>query len=665
MKRTCHTLCLASITLPLCVALVLSMVPVFFLDRFVFYVYTAVVLLLLTLTVWRHRRIHSTVRRYLGAVADMLNPEQKNALDATPLPVVLLAEDRTVVWYNARFCREVLRGTDMYGEGIQKRFEGLTENALQQEYLPCVHDGEQTYAVYVSPLSHEQMTGYVLYFADNTELTHISTEYANSRPVVFSIYIDNDAEVAKELRESERARLLSRVEELLEDWVASFAGVFRKCASGRFFALIEYRHFDSILASRFNILDRVRALRTESGASMTLSIGVGVGTSALEAEIQSYQSLDMALGRGGDQVAVKTENGYDFYGGVSKNIQKHTKVRTRVMASALADSIRNSDKVLLMGHRYSDLDCLGSCAALTEMCRHLGKTAYTIVDRKTTLADVLIQHYEQAGKTDVFITEEEALPLLTEHTLLIITDTHQADRLDAPSLYQKSRTVVVIDHHRKMVDHIRDTTLFYHEPHAGSASEMVAELTQYLSNARLSTVSAEALLAGIMLDTRGFVLNAGVRTFEAAAYLRRMGADTVTVKQLFSETMETYRLKAEIVASAEQYEVTAIACVEETGGTQLRIAAAQAADELLSVKDVEASFVIFTDGEGFSVSARSYGAINVQLVMEALGGGGHRTMAGAYVNTDNKAVALERLKQAIDGYLAERQHALEAEQSAQ
>lgn len=646
-------------------ALVVFLVPVFFLNRPVFYGQLAVTVLLIAGVLWRQMALQRDMRRYLQGVADSLNRQDRESLESTPVPVLLISATGEVVWYNTLFRKEVLGGEDVYGAALDTVFNELRTEQLSRRFLPRVARGNRTYAVYAAKLRADEQAGYVLYCADNTELTRIAAEYEDSRPVVLSLYIDNSEEIMQNLRDSERAQILSRVESLLEDWVAASNGVFRKCGNDRFLALTEQRQLAAMLDSRFDILDKVRAVRTADGASVTLSVGVGTGRTLSEAETQSRQSLDMALGRGGDQAAVKTANGFDFYGGLAKSVEKRTKVRTRVVASALQDMIVTSDNVLLMGHRYSDLDCLGACAALTAVCRSLGKSAYTVYDPQTTLAEVLVQRYAAEQRNDWFVEEQDALPLMTENTLLIIADIHQPERLECPALYQRAKAVVVIDHHRKMVAHIDNAGLFYHEPHASSASEMVAELVQYMPDARISRLEAEALLAGMMLDTRSFVMKAGVRTFEAAAYLRRLGADTVEAKRMFAESMDTYRLKSEIVASAEQYGSTAIACTSLHGGAQLRIAAAQAADELLCVQGVEASFVLFPEGDGFNVSARSYGAVNVQLVMEAVGGGGHQTMAGAYLKNTNQQAAVALLHKAIDAYLTERRRAQKVQQQSE
>ncbi len=647
-------------------ALVLALVPVFFLSRTIFYVQLVLTLAVVAMAVGHTGRIQRRIRRYLSGAADNLDQTNHHALENTPVPIALVSEPGELVWYNTLFRGGVLGGEEAYGALITEVFGGLPLDRLGRQCIPAVTRGDKTYTVYTAKLRGQEDAAYVLYFVDISELTEIAEEYANSRPVVLSLYIDNGEEITQDLRDSERAQLISRVETLLEDWIALSNGIFRKCGTDRFLALVEARALEGMLGSRFDILDRVRAVQTAKGASFTLSIGVGMGDTLTEAEAQSRQSLDMALGRGGDQAAVKTANGFDFYGGLSKSVEKRTKVRTRVMAAALHDMIQNSDSVLLMGHQYSDLDCLGSCAALTEVCRSIGKPAYTVYDDRTTLAGVLVQRYREHGHDDLFVTAEEALPLVNDNTLVIITDTHQSERVEIPELYIKAERFVVIDHHRKMVGHINNAAMFYHEPNASSASEMVAELVQYIPSARISRLAAEALLAGIMLDTRNFVMKAGVRTFEAAAYLRRVGADTVEVKRLFSETMDTYRLKADIISAAERYnDVTAIAFADEGEGSQLRIAASQAADELLCVKGIEASFVLFPTHGGFSVSARSYGAVNVQLIMEAVGGGGHQTMAGAFIKTEDRQVAASQLHQAIDASLEERRRAKAIQQSEQ
>lgn len=631
-----------------------------FVNRTVFWVAAAVAVPVWGYGIWRLLYVKRDIRRYLVSIADRLNQQDRAALEQTPVPVAVVSDNSEIIWYNDLFRREVLRSEEMLGKPLEDVFADLSAGKLAGRVLPQVSCNQRTYAVYVNKLRVHDEVAYVLYCFDHTELTHIAAEYELSRPVVLSLCLDNSDEVMKTLRDSERAQLFSQVDILLEDWANAHNGLFRKSRSDRFMIVLEQRYLEQIKHDRFDILDKVRAIPTADNSRLTLSVGVGSGKTLLEADLQAIQMLDMALGRGGDQAVVKTQNGFDFYGGLSKSVEKRTKVRSRVIAAALQQMIMESDMVITMGHRYSDLDCLGSAVALTAACRSLGKPAYTVYDPQTTLAGALVEYYRQNGKGDVFAESDAVLPRMTDKTLLIITDIHQPERLDMPAIYQKAEIVAVIDHHRKMVEHIDDAVLFYHEPYSSSASELVTEILQYMSGVTVSRLEAEALLSGIMLDTRHFVMKAGVRTFEAAAYLRKLGADTVEVKRLFSEDMTVYQRKAEIVSAAESYRGMAIAWAE-SGGTGMRIAASQAADELLCVKEVEASFVMFVENGGVNISARSYGEINVQLIMEAVGGGGHQTMAGAYLKDTDLAAATTLLHKAVDTYLSERERARAAQ----
>ncbi|MCI8501189.1 MAG: DHH family phosphoesterase, partial [Oscillospiraceae bacterium] len=353
---------------------------------------------------------------------------------------------------------------------------------------------------------------------------------------------------------------------------------------------------------------------------------------------------------GGDQAVVKTVNGYDFYGGISKGIEKHTRVKSRIIATALLELVETSENVIVMGHRASDLDCVGSAVALAQAIRRLGKPAIVAIDRKSSLASSLITKVSENGAENLFVHPDVAKDYVSRRTLLIIVDTHNPLFVESNELYKLCKNVVVIDHHRKMVNYIDNAVIFHHEPFASSTSEMVSELLQYFGDrCRPTREDAEALLSGIMLDTRNFAIRTGVRTFEAAAYLRRIGADTVAVRKLFSSTMDDYQRRSSLVQNAEIYRNCAIA-VSSQNFEDIRIVAPQAADELLGINEVAASFVIYNTGGGISLSARSMGELNVQVVMEYLGGGGHHTMAGAQLKDVTAEEAKEKLLAAIDHY---------------
>lgn len=567
---------------------------------------------------------------------------EREALEAFPMPALLTDERGEIVFYNDLFSAQVLDGVEAVGRTTEEIFPNLNERELARRSTLDVQVGAHRLTAYISPTDG----GYAVYFSDNTVLKNVAAEYTASRPVVLLICIDNLEEATEKLRDGTRVRIAGQIETLLEDWITASGGILQKYGSDRFVAVTENRHLADMTKTRFAILDTVRNAFSETEGGITLSIGVGQGKTMQECHSMARHALDMALSRGGDQAALKTANGFDFYGGVSRGVERRTKVRTRVIANALSDLIRSSDRVLVMGHRLSDLDCVGSGLALTSAVRRLGVTAHAVIRRQTSMANELISRFEAAGQTDLCVEPEQALEWIGENTLLIITDVHTAALLDSPAVYEAARRVVVIDHHRKMVNHIQDAVLTYHEPSSSSACELVTELVQYMGVGIIGRLEAEALLSGMMLDTRSFVLRTGVRTFEAAAYLRRLGADTVSVKKMFSESMELYRRKSELMSRTVVYKEMAIAVANEDF-SDMRAAAAQAADELLSVQGVVASFVICRMGREVNVSARSYGDCNVQVLMEALGGGGHLTMAGAQVVGQTVFEVEKRLKEII------------------
>ncbi len=605
-------------------------------------------LLLLAATVFialRYRRVLQGLHELWEA---SLDPHRQELLAAFPMPAIAVTAAGEILFANNRFRKGVVHGDDATGLMLTDVFSGISPKDLRKKTAVDVVCGDSKLTAYINCVADDE-TVFVLYFSDNTELKDTAAEYTASRPVVLMLCIDNLDEATADMRESARARIAGQIETMLDEWIVQSGGILRKFAGDRFMAVVENRHLNAMTKDRFSILDRVRSAFVTDGMSITVSIGVGQGKTMQECESMARQALEMALARGGDQTAIKTINGFDFYGGRSKGVERRTKVRTRVIANALGDLIRSSDRVLVMGHRQSDLDCLGSAIAMTVAARHMGKDAVTVVRRRATMAGDLIERYVEAGKADLFAEPDEIIENITPRTLLIITDTHAANMLDCPEIYETASRVAIIDHHRKLVNHIQDTALSYHEPSSSSACELVTELLQYMGEALIGRMEADALLSGIMLDTRNFVLHTGVRTFEAAAHLRRLGADTVAVKRMFSGGLEMYQKKCDLVSQAEQYHHTAIVTTD-ADYSDCRAVPAQAADEMLSIQGIKASFVLCVAGDEIIISARSYGECNVQLIMEALGGGGHLTMAGTQLKNTTVAEARERLCAAIDEY---------------
>ena len=620
-------------------------------NKVVFWTALPVVLVFGLLTILRLRKLRRQIGELLTVQAQRLKSGDREALEQFPIPAIALSGRREILWYNGLFRDEVLGQHDLAGDN----FDCITTTKLDDF---CRPEGVQlTYTGKIYRVSgmhtKDGETGiYTLYFTDITQLARDASLYHMTRPAVMLVMMDNYSDIVQQARESEKSRIIGAIDSTLEDFIGRMTTSFIKRYDGdKFLMVVEERHLEKIIEGRFSILDEIRKIETNSGVSVTLSIGVGRGEETLaQSELSASQALDMALGRGGDQAAVKPRTQYEFYGGVSKGVEKRTKVKSRIVANALSELIETADHVLVMGHKFGDLDCIGASVGMATAIRSIGKQAEVVVDRDKNLAKILIEMVTKDGNNNLFVDPEEARFSITPETLLIICDTHTPNLVESLEVYERCKTVVVIDHHRKMVNHIDNAVIFYHEPYASSASEMVTELIQYMGdNCRISSVVAQALLSGIMLDTRNFVLKTGVRTFEAAAYLRRIGADTIVVRKLFASTLDSYQRKTRIVNAAQIYKSCAVA-ESDFSSDDMRIVAPQAADELLGIDGVDGSFVLYEAGGCINISARSMGAINVQLIMEKLGGGGHHTMAGAQIRNVEMEKAKQMLFESIDDY---------------
>lgn len=590
--------------------------------------------------------------QYYARIDDELEAKMHMSVHNFPMSAVIIDSVGRIVWTNGKFTEEFPECCE-YGKELSDITDIPAADFFTDDGVTITYK-DSVYKVFARvPDEEEAKELTLLFFKNITDITALETEKKLSQPVVILFMVDGYEELISGCLESEKAHVSVQIDKLLEDFAGQTTGVLRKNASDRFIAVIEERHLQEILSNKVEILDKAREIFVNDRLNVTMSIGIGrTGKTLKESEQFARQALEMALGRGGDQAAVKTDNGFEFYGGVSKGVERHTKVKTRIIANSLLELVDNADKIFIMGHKYSDLDSVGSSVGLTCAIRNLGKSAWAVCDYNTSLAKVLIDRFPHVdGEEPLFREPSDAIEELTDNSLLIICDTHNPLIIESKELYEKAKKVVVIDHHRKMVNYIDNAVIFHHEPYASSASEMVTELIQYFGEAgKLRAVQAECLLAGIMLDTKNFVMKTGVRTFEAAAVLRKMGADTITVKKMFSSSIDSYKRKTQIVAEAEIYRKCAIAPCDFYAD-DLRIVAPQAADELLTIKNVDASFVLYkTMSNEISISARSMGNLNVQLIMEALGGGGHQTMAGAQLKNETLSEALEVLKKSIDDY---------------
>ncbi len=578
-------------------------------------------------------------------VVHAIDDEGKKQLEDIGCAAAVIGENNEIIAVNRHFKESICSGESPVSAPLTDYLDGHDIHTIFSDKGTDTKRNDKWYVVF----GVKSGSGAVVYFIDNDLYKSNSDEYIASRPVVAIVTFDNKEELERQAEEGKASQVTVAVEQTIVKWVASTTGFYKKISGGRYVIVMEERYIRKFMDEKFKILEDIREIKINERVNATISIGVGHGGQTFkENELWARQALEIALGRGGDQAAVKQSEEYQFFGGVSKGVEKRDKVRTRVIAGSLITHVKNSSNVIIMGHRYSDLDAVGACIGMwSSVSKGLKKPAYICINRQQTLAKPLVASFERAGFENIFKTESEILDIMDSRSLLIIVDTHSPNFLESKLIYEHAERVVVIDHHRMMVNHIDNAVVFFHEPYASSACEMTAELIQYLSSEPPSRLESEAMLSGIMLDTKNFVLRTGVRTFEAAAYLRKNGADTVEVKRLFSNSIDTYKVKYKLVSDAEIFNYCAIACADETT-PDIRIASAQAADELLGIENVKASFVMYKTGKTVNISARSLGDLNVQVIMESLGGGGHQTMAACQMEDVSIAEARERLVSIIN-----------------
>lgn len=620
-------------------------------NLYVFGIEMSVAIASIIIVVFGIRRFNHHINRTVRQAAEKLCSENLTYLNQFNIPVVVVGSYDDVVWFNDSFKTIMCNGRDCAGDLINHYIPNTSiDNILRSDGADVMY-GERRYTVVGCALSEKSK---VLYFVDDTYYKETTDEYMNSRPVIATVEFDNVDEFEKD-DDQQQSYIIVNVEKTIQKWAAKFNGLYKKMYNGRYMVIFEERVIDALTEDNFSLLEEVKEVPLEGTVCKpTISIGIGrCAVSFKQCELWSRNALDMALGRGGDQAAIKTKDQYRFYGGNSQGFEKIDKVRTRVIASSLVQHIKSSDHVLIMGHHNSDVDCIGTGIGLwSSITKDMKKSAHIVVKKDRTLAGSLISFMEDAGNGNMFMEPSEALMTITEKTLLIVVDTHSPTFLEDIRVYTRSSRVVVIDHHRMMVNHISNALVFFHEPYASSAAEMATELIQYMGDKGLTKHEAAALLAGITLDTKNFVLKTGVRTFEAAAYLRQKGADTVSVKRMFANSLDNYKAKFKLVSGAEIFNRCALACSDDDCESDMRVTAAQAADDLLSINNVTASFVMYKQGNTVNISARSLGDVNVQIIMEQLGGGGHHSMAGAQL----KGVTMEQARAMLLNIIENNEH---------
>ena len=491
-----------------------------------------------------------------------------------------------------------------------------------------------------------------LYFTDLTDLYLVRDEYIRSRPVVSIILIDNYEELTKNLTESATSNLNASLNEAITAWAEGYHGLLRRMERNRYLLIFEKRDLQDAIANKFSILEQMHGVTNPAGVAASISFGLGVDGATFE---ESYEfaalAVEMSLSRGGDQAVIKDRLNFTFYGGRNKEVDHRSKVRSRVTANSLMELIAKSGDVYIMGHKNADLDAVGAALGVCCLCRKQGKKAYMVLDQEHNAARGLIDEIRTVPEYEgVIVSGQDALLRCDRNSILIVVDTNRPDQVECGPLLEAISKVSVIDHHRRAADYISPLVVNFHEPYASSASELVTELLQYaVEKADVLPIESKGLLAGIFLDTKSFNVRSGERTFEAAAFLRRLGADTIEVKKLLQSDFANTVARYKIIQSAVPYrgEIAIVALDHDVS----RPMAAQAADELLNIIGFQASFVLYPDEEGrVVISARSIGEANVQVILEPLGGGGNAATAGAQIKDSTVTQVMERLKESIDNY---------------
>lgn len=576
---------------------------------------------------------------------------ETDAIDAFPLPGVICDPYGNIVWFNSLFEEAFLTGEQSSHFRLKELFSGKSFSQLIECSSFDTQYGDRKFTAYVSRLHDKNLPLASVFLIDNSHFKDTEREYNASRPFVMLIMVDNIEVLSRQLSDSKFALVTSAIESKIENWLSDKNVIFKKTSNGRFIVVGEKRSLEELCKERFSVLSKIRDYKyNNTSVDATLSIGVGSGGDFSLCEERARKSLDMSLGRGGDQAALLDDDGYTYFGGMSNRSNDNSKVSPRQTSANISNLIKKFDRVMIMGHKFSDYDSIGAAMGMLFLSETNGVEARIVVDRKKTLATDLIALVENAGY-GLFIEPEEALKACDKSTLVIVVDTHRPSLVESPELYDMSASQIVIDHHRKVEDFISDAEIFYHRPAQSSTCEMVSELIEYsASQEKLPPIIATGLLSGIVLDTRDYVLRTSKSTFEAAAFLRDNGANTVAVKKLFAVDEAHIELKNEIISAGENYNGFMIS-VTESDDKSLRIISSKAADEMLNIEGVRASFVVSRFGDVINISARSLGEENVQLIMERLGGGGHSTMAAAQLKDCTLESAEAQLKEAIDSYV--------------
>jgi c-di-AMP phosphodiesterase-like protein len=615
--------------------------------------------IMLFYSLYMNRVRKEEIEKYIDDLTFNLDSVKKTTLSSFPLPIVTVELDGHIIWHNSLF-QDMVKKEGLMERHIYEFIEELKPNQLiKDDEIPPINitiEGKHYLVmgnlVKVDTKNIKDYFLLTLYFIENTEYVDLLQRYDEERPNIGVVIIDNYDELMQSIEDTGRPQLLAEIDKRLTNWYSFTDGIIRKYERDKYIMLFESKYMKQMEDGKFEILDSIKEIGIGNKLPVTLSIGISnKGGAFAEGLRDALAAIELALGRGGDQVVINRNNEYSFFGGRSKEIEKRTRVKARVMANALEKLIEKSENVLIMGHSNADADALGAAIGIYRVAQCLNKDANIIIRDNITIREIMNRLEASEQYKGVFLNHNEGLDKIKKESLLIVVDTHRGSFTELPDLLKFTKNIVVIDHHRKVADFIGEAILTYHEIYASSTCELVAELLQYMDKkVEIRQLEAEALYAGIIVDTKNFTFKTGIRTFEAAAFLKRYGVDTIAVKQMFQNDIDTYVAKADVIKNAEiiDNDIAISSCDKDVINPKLVVA--QSADDLLNIMGIKASFVLCESDDKIVISGRSLGDINVQVILEKLGGGGSITIAGAQVPDITIDEARDKLKEVIKEY---------------
>ena len=618
-------------------------------------------------TIWSNNKRKTEISEHINELTVSVDKAAQSTIINSPFPLVVLETNGNIIWKSSNFIKEFANidtGTTL--TDVIKELKLKIENGKNTNNISISESmkiGDKNYKVIAEytklrEKEHKNSSEYMatVYFLDETNYVKLLEEYNNSRTCIGIIVLDNYEELMQRVTEEEKLKITSNAEKNIYSWVNKYDGLLVKSERDTYVCIFDQLNLEKIKEDKFEILDEIKEIKTQDNIQLTLSIAISENEKTNSEEYKSAKAvIDIALGRGGDQAIIKQNGKYYFFGGRTQEVEKRTRVKARIVAQALEELMNSASNVIIMGHTNSDIDAMGSGMGVYRIAKTIGKDAYIVNETNGTSLDNFINDLKDIEEyNDIIIDKAEALNKISADSLLVVVDTDKKNYVEAPELLDKTDKIVVIDHHRRGTDYIENAILTFHEVYASSACELVTELVEYAEKTvKLTKFEVEALYAGIMMDTKNFTFKTGVRTFEAAAFLRKCGVDIIKVKKWFQSDLETYNKISEIVAKSEIIDDTIAISIYDKEDSDANITCAKAADELLTISNITASFVIGKMGDKIYISGRSIGDINVQLILEKLGGGGHITVAGAQVEGMTQEEVKQELINRINEYFTE------------